>query len=604
MGIADCHFKETGMAEKDHSASQSAENNIDLDNPELQNALQIIQYTRRSLFLTGKAGTGKSTFLRYIAAHTKKKHIILAPTGIAAINAGGSTLHSFFKIPFHPLLPNDSMFSVRNIRNTLKYNSEKIKIIREVELIIIDEISMVRADIIDFIDKVLRIYSRNMREPFGGKQLLLVGDIYQLEPVVREEDRRLLSPFYRSSFFFDAKVFEYFQLVSIELRKVYRQSDPVFISILDHIRTSQVPMSDLQKLNQRVGARLDESDSKLAITLSTRRDTVDYINDSQLKLLPGEPTLFRGNIQGEFPESSLPTPMELYLKTGAQIIFIKNDIEHQWVNGTLGTIIGFDEDDDAKIYVQTENGQDVMVEPAAWSNMRYHFNEVEKKIEEEEIGRYEQYPLRLAWAITVHKSQGLTFNQVKIDFTGGVFAGGQTYVALSRCTSLEGISLQEPIRQNEVFVRNEVKQFARHYNDQSTINTALTQSKADKQYHDAAAAFDQGDMQGALDNFFLAIHSRYDIEKPSAKRLIRRKLGKVNSLIAENEQLREIIRQKEEEKKKQEKFLKRLAAEYTLLGKECEKEGMSAAAIANYKKALELCPEHPEAKRRLKKLNP
>lgn len=604
MGIADCYFKETGMAEKDHSASQSAENHIDLDNPELQNALQIIQYTRRSLFLTGKAGTGKSTFLRYIAAHTKKKHIILAPTGIAAINAGGSTLHSFFKIPFHPLLPNDSMFSVRNIRNTLKYNSEKIKIIREVELIIIDEISMVRADIIDFIDKVLRIYSRNMREPFGGKQLLLVGDIYQLEPVVREEDRRLLSPFYRSSFFFDAKVFEYFQLVSIELRKVYRQSDPVFISILDHIRTSQVPMSDLQKLNQRVGARLDESDSKLAITLSTRRDTVDYINESQLKLLPGEPTLFRGNIQGEFPESSLPTPMELYLKTGAQIIFIKNDIEHQWVNGTLGTIIGFDEDDDAKIYVRTEKGQDVMVEPAAWSNMRYHFNEVEKKIEEEEIGRYEQYPLRLAWAITVHKSQGLTFNQVKIDFTGGVFAGGQTYVALSRCTSLEGISLQEPIRQNEVFVRNEVKLFARHYNDQSTINTALTQSKADKQYHDAAAAFDQGDMQGALDNFFLAIHSRYDIEKPSAKRLIRRKLGKVNSLIAENEQLREIIRQKEEEKKKQEKFLKRLATEYTLLGKECEKEGMSAAAIANYKKALELCPEHPEAKRRLKKLNP
>lgn len=604
MGIADCHFKETGMAEKDHSASQSAENHIDLDNPELQNALQIIQYTRRSLFLTGKAGTGKSTFLRYIAAHTKKKHIILAPTGIAAINAGGSTLHSFFKIPFHPLLPNDSMFSVRNIRNTLKYNSEKIKIIREVELIIIDEISMVRADIIDFIDKVLRIYSRNMREPFGGKQLLLVGDIYQLEPVVREEDRRLLSPFYCSSFFFDAKVFEYFQLVSIELRKVYRQSDPVFISILDHIRTSQVPMSDLQKLNQRVGAQLDESDSKLAITLSTRRDTVDYINDSQLKLLPGKPTLFRGNIQGEFPESSLPTPMELYLKTGAQIIFIKNDIEHQWVNGTLGTIIGFDADDDAKIYVRTENGQDVMVEPAAWSNMRYHFNEVEKKIEEEEIGRYEQYPLRLAWAITVHKSQGLTFNQVKIDFTGGVFAGGQTYVALSRCTSLEGISLQEPIRQNEVFVRNEVKQFARHYNDQSTINTALTQSKADKQYHDAAAAFDQGDMQGALDNFFLAIHSRYDIEKPSAKRLIRRKLGKVNSLIAENEQLREIIRQKEEEKKKQEKFLKRLATEYTLLGKECEKEGMSAAAIANYKKALELCPEHPEAKRRLKKLNP
>jgi ATP-dependent exoDNAse (exonuclease V) alpha subunit len=561
----------------------------------LQNALQIIQFTRRSLFLTGKAGTGKSTFLRHIAATTKKKNIILAPTGIAAINVGGSTLHSFFKLPFHPLLPTDSRYSPRNIRDTLKYNTEKINILREVELIIIDEVSMVRADIIDFIDKVLRIYNRNMREPFGGKQLLLVGDIYQLEPVVREEDRKLLSPFYPDNFFFDAKIFQQMQLVSIELKKVYRQTDPVFIDILDHIRTSQIRTTDLALLNKRVGAELNTGDSKLSITLSTRRDTVDYINQQQLDLLPGEATLFRGSIEGDFPESCLPTPIELYLKTGAQIIFIKNDTDHRWVNGTLGTVIGFDDDDEPKIFVRTEEGDDVLVEPAAWSNMRYHFNDKEKKIEEEEIGRYLQYPIRLAWAITVHKSQGLTFKQVNIDFTGGVFAGGQTYVALSRCTSLEGIRLQEPLRASEVFVRNEVKQFARNYNNQGVIHSALQQSQADKQYWDAIQAFDRGDMQQALDNFFLAIHSRYDIEKPAARRLIRRKLSIINSLKEENNRLKE-------EKKKQEEFLKTLSTEYVILGKECEKEGMREAAVNNYKKALELYPTHPVATRRLQKL--
>ena len=562
---------------------------LDTNNKEFQDALQLITHTRQSVFLTGKAGTGKSTFLKYICNHTKKKYVVLAPTGIAAINAGGVTLHSFFKLPFRPMLPDDPDLSVSHGRifEFFKYPKEKRKIIAEVDLIIIDEISMVRADIIDCVDRILRVYSGNMRLPFGGKQLLFVGDVFQLEPVVPSDQKEILSLFYASPFFFSARVFKDINLVPIELQKVYRQTDSVFINILDRIRNNAARKQELDTLNGRYFPSFEPQNEDMYITLATRRDQVDFINEKKLAELPGEEYVSVGKIEGDFPESSLPTQLNLSIKEQAQVIFIDNDYERRWVNGTIGMVSGIDEN--GNVYVLLESGVEHLVEPTSWRNYKYKYNEKEKRIEEEIVGTFEQLPIRLAWAITVHKSQGLTFSRVVVDLTGGVFAGGQTYVALSRCTSLEGLVLKSKISSRDIFIRKEIVEFSQIFNNQALIEKSIKESEAELQYGRAAQGFRQGNMKEAVEAFAAAVSKRNELDNPMVQRLLRLKLQALNSQKAQIKALREELHSLRETQKE-------YAHEYYLMGNECITKAHDAnAAIRCFDKALNLNPNYVEA---------
>ena len=562
---------------------------LDTNNKEFQDALQLITHTRQSVFLTGKAGTGKSTFLKYICNHTKKKYVVLAPTGIAAINAGGVTLHSFFKLPFRPMLPDDPDLSLSHGRifEFFKYPKEKRKIIAEVDLIIIDEISMVRADIIDCVDRILRVYSGNMRLPFGGKQLLFVGDVFQLEPVVPSDQKEILSLFYASPFFFLARVFKDINLVPIELQKVYRQTDSVFINILDRIRNNAARKQELDTLNGRYFPSFEPQNEDMYITLATRRDQVDFINEKKLAELPGEEYVSVGKIEGDFPESSLPTQLNLSIKEQAQVIFIDNDYERRWVNGTIGMVSGIDEN--GNVYVLLESGVEHLVEPTSWRNYKYKYNEKEKRIEEEIVGTFEQLPIRLAWAITVHKSQGLTFSRVVVDLTGGVFAGGQTYVALSRCTSLEGLVLKSKISSRDIFIRKEIVEFSQIFNNQALIEKSIKESEAELQYGRAAQGFRQGNMKEAVEAFAAAVSKRNELDNPMVQRLLRLKLQALNSQKAQIKALREELHLLRETQKE-------YAHEYYLMGNECITKAHDAnAAIRCFDKALNLNPNYVEA---------
>lgn len=562
--------------------------NIDISNPEFKNALDLITRTRQSVFLTGKAGTGKSTFLKHLCKTTKKKHVVLAPTGIAAINANGSTIHSFFKLPFRPMLPDDPDLSLvgGRIFEFFKYKKNHRKLIQEVELIIIDEISMVRADMVDCIDRILRVYSNNMRVPFGGKQLVFVGDMFQLEPVVTSDSKDILNRFYPNSFFFSAKVFSEAKLVPIEFTKIYRQTDKVFISILDKIRMGEVGAKEMQTLNTRFDSSFNPPEEEMYITLATRRDNVDYINEKKMAELETPEFLNLGIIEGDFPESSLPTSRDLLLKERAQVMFIRNDLQwpRRWVNGTLGVISYIDDMDN--VYVLKEDGQEVQVDLESWRNYRYKYNEAENKIEEEIIGTFTQLPLKAAWAVTVHKSQGLTFSRVIVDFAGGVFAGGQAYVALSRCTSLEGMVLRKAITRSDVFVRPEIVEFSRQFNNQQLIDRALKESDADYLYAQTVRKFDEGKFDETIDLFFKAIRARYEVEKPLSKRFIRKKLNIINELQEQNKLLiKKLLEQRT--------ALHKYAEEYYLLGNECVVSYKDTrAALANFNKALELDPTY------------
>ena len=412
-------------------------------------AERYVKATGRSVFLTGKAGTGKTTFLKYITQTTAKRFVVLAPTGVAAINAGGSTIHSFFQLPLCPYLP-DVKELITEYQMPERYRSlrkERVKIIRTLDLLIIDEISMVRADLLDAVDMTLRKYRHNDK-PFGGVQLLMIGDAQQLSPVVKDSERQYMSQVYQSPYFFHSKALSRLQYVTIELQKVHRQKDAEFLDILNAVREDRMTAQLLRKINERVGVPpVRQEDGTEPIRLTTHNVRADEVNSRKLAELPDDPSLFTAQIEGDFPEHSYPADEVLELKPGAQVMFIRNDSEGKYYNGKLAKVEKIAK---GVVTVSDSNGEMIDVTPVEWPNTQYELDDESGEICQNVVGTFRQLPLRIAWAITIHKSQGLTFDNVVID-AGAAFAFGQVYVALSRCRSLEGITLESPITSSGIY---------------------------------------------------------------------------------------------------------------------------------------------------------
>lgn len=434
-------------------------------------AERYVQETGVSVYLTGKAGTGKTTFLKEIVANTSKRCAIVAPTGVAAMNAGGVTIHSFFQLPLCPYLPDVkelvTEYQMPERNRTLR--RERIKILRTLDLLVIDEISMVRADILDAMDYVLRTYRRNDR-PFGGVQLLMIGDIQQLPPVIKDSERPYFEQVYPSPFFFNSKAFRKLPHVIIELERIHRQKDAEFLSILNDIRTGTPRRSTLAALNTRYDPSFIPPEDEKWIRLTTHNAQADAVNRAKMEEIDSEERIFEARVDGTFPENAYPADTELSLKVGAQVMFIRNDVsgEGRYYNGKIGTVSALDK----AVTVTDEYGTEIVVEEEEWENMKYELNPVSGEIEGKVEGVFRQYPLRLAWAITIHKSQGLTFDRVMID-AGSAFSFGQVYVALSRCRTLDGIVLATPITERCTFSNQEVNTFEQTYTPQDVAAAEL-----------------------------------------------------------------------------------------------------------------------------------
>jgi ATP-dependent exoDNAse (exonuclease V) alpha subunit len=438
-------------------------------NAEFRKALEIAEKTNQNVFITGRAGTGKSTLLTYFRNNTKKEVVVLAPTGVAALNVKGQTIHSFFKFK-----PDVTLQGVKKIYK----KGDKKNLYEKIDVIVIDEISMVRSDLLDCMEKSLRL-NRGNNLPFGGVQMIFIGDLYQLPPVVTGAEKEIFRTHYKSQYFFDANVFQGLQMDFVELEKVYRQKDDSFIALLNAVRNNSATDEHLSKINKRFDPNYAPDPKSFAIYLTTTNDLADTINNAQLGRLKGKEYRFEGSMSGKFEMRSLPTELELLVKKGSQVMMLNNDSQGRWVNGTIGKIVDIEEDEEGNefILVEMNDGSIEVVSPFTWELFNFSFDVKRNSLTSETIGTFTQYPMRLAWAVTIHKSQGKTFDNIIIDLGRGTFVHGQLYVALSRCTSLEGITLRQEIGKKHIFMDWRVVKFVTQFQYQKSQNLLPLEEK-------------------------------------------------------------------------------------------------------------------------------